>query len=262
MTAAARVQKETVPETNPLSIAAPLSKVKQKRPAAGAYFEYSVFCKFWSDNEQDASAKPITSAPLLNVLAANAFAENIFDTFREQYVHLEASFQESSIKQDEHDCATITGIFSPSNDPLDQKKAKVWVERHEVSKHAAKGAGMFDVKPVVATTVYSVRLFEVVDGNTGETSKAVPNHRAVVHTSRQAANVAAHRLQVDLKRKDPGFAAERSAHVYLNELNLKLKAHQVSTDARLGLWSGKFSVSDTSYRVSVEAMPLRGPRNL
>jgi hypothetical protein len=240
------------------------------------YFEYSIFQKIWSEPHSEASAvaTEFPSRPYTNVDAANTQAETFFKNTREQYhSFFQVKFGEWFSRVDDHGCEVLTGTFKPIDNPSKKSWVKIWVQRDCVSVYA--GGTEKDMKHTsfVAKTVYTMRLFELVDPNSEDqtddaTSTRVyhPLPRTECYTTLGAANQAAKSLQIELSHEKSENAMTRVWQAdEAAKLDKKLSDLETAQNEEAQYWRSKFNgygLGSKRFELLVEKVGLCGPRNL
>jgi hypothetical protein len=250
---------------------------------AEPYFEYSVFQKIWSDEqeEEDVAATEMAPRPFTCVSEANAQAEKLFNSTREQFQqHSQVRFDESKNKRDDHDCSILVGVFAPISYASKKSHIKIWVQRDYVSALANQNSRSLKLTSFVSKTIYVLRLFKVIEPipesdaeGSSETIRTVRVYHAVpcaeAYTTLEAANRAALGLEVELSHeKKPKECMRAWYEKELRKMNTKLNelTEHASKEVEEGCWESKFNgcglFKGDKFELMVEKVRLCGPRNL
>jgi hypothetical protein len=263
--------------TSPTPVPVLLLSTSPTLPAdAVPYFEYSIFQKIWSEPQSEASvsAKEFCSRPYTDVDEANAQAEAFFQNAREQYqAFFQVKFGEWSSKPDDHGCEILTGTFALIDNPSKKSWIKVWVQRDYVSAYAGGTENIMKHTSFIAKTVYTLRLFELVDSNAEDQSDAPPSTRVYhpllrteCYTTLGAANRAAKSLQIELSHEKSESAMTKVWQVgEATKLDNKLASLEMAQNEESQYWKSKFNgcgLGSKRFELLVEKVGLCGPRSL
>lgn len=265
-----------------------LAQTPEVSKDAEPYFEYSIFQKDWSDeqDENEASTSEITVRQFTNIDEANAQAERLFQNIQR---HPHYMTVERSSKRDEHGCMIFTNTIVPFHCPAKKHHTMIYVQRNSVSKHANQTAQSLKGTPFISNTGYILRLFKLIEMpdadkpdeceasdsetiNSEETEQEPirvyhPHGYPEVYTTREAANQAARSLQIELgHEKNPTNSSTRLFQEKdLVDLNDKVIALEKAGDGKEGCWRSKFNASGLggdNLELVVEKAGIYGPRNI
>ncbi|KAJ4318864.1 hypothetical protein N0V94_004194 [Neodidymelliopsis sp. IMI 364377] len=294
-------------------------------PTAKPYFEYSIHQTLSSSSASTPVplSTELTAHPLTSPDAANAQLETLFHNTRDSFNLLDLQSTRTTHSFDEHGLATYEAAFTSIEDQSKVLGLKIWVSRNTVGVHANYTPSTFAHARLVSRTVYLLCLSRLVPAvPSSRTSRVsspsyssssssgddndddnltnpqtlrihhpLPSLTAALHTTLDAANRAARRVQIalshereprgmqvqwqtkDLQELDERLErlrrkAENDGAVVTEEQradsdnikeigdgNATAKGCWISTFNGLGLGSDKF-------QLRIEAVRLVGPRNL
>lgn len=245
---------------------------------AEPYFEYAVFQKVWSSeqNEDDVASLEVILHPFNDLNKANAQAENLFHAIKTQNVlQFQCQCSEWNSQRNEHGCSTILGVFAPFDYPSKKSYVKFWVQRDYVSKYANQTPRDMKLMPYVSKTAYILRLFKLIpiprDSKHERTDEKQPSTRVYheiprneVYTTLAAANRAALSMQVELSyEKVPSEEIDKKwQQQNLKDLHTKLLALDSNADGKERFWKSRFhACGGDTFELRVEPTGLCGPRN-
>lgn len=258
---------------------------RHKRDAE-PFFEYAVFQKIWSDEqeEKDAATSEMTTHPFTCLEEANVRAEELFKYTREQFQqHLQARFDQVNSKRDDHDCSVLLGVFAPISYASKKSHLKIWVQRDYVSALAnqtPRSLKLTSFVSFVSKTIYVLRLFKLIEpvpeSDTEGSNEMIPTVRVYqsvpcteAYTTLEAANHAAWGLEIELSHeKNPKECMRAWYEKERQRLNNKLDelTGHASEEVEEGRWKSKFNGCDLfkgdKFELMVENVGLCGPRNL
>ncbi|RAR08096.1 hypothetical protein DDE82_002427 [Stemphylium lycopersici] len=254
------------------------------------YFEYSVFQKHWSSEQQekDGTSIEVSVRPCTNADEANAQAERLFQSSHQYFQDM---LVEHSIQQDDNGCAVFTTHIAPYDYPAKKNHIKIWVQRHAVSRFANRTPQSLQGPSFISSTGYILRLFKLLappdssSSSDSDTPSADPAsddanegsqaplrvHRAHarpgVYTTIASANRAARNLQIELSHeKEPRRAMTRIFQQRdLETLNAKLLALDSAARPEHGCWRSRFNAcgrGGDGLELVVEETRICGPRNV
>jgi hypothetical protein len=249
---------------------------------AQTYFEYSIFKKDWSSEQDEKQALicEITIRPFTNIHDANAQAERLFQNkkYHPSYMTIECSR-----KQDEHGCMVLTSSIAPFEYPANKHHTKIYVQRDYVSKYANQKSQSIKGTLFISDTGYILRLFKLIkisdtddsgsdsDNSSGVAGRKIrvycPHGRPEVYTTLQAANRAAKNLQIELSHeKNPtDLMTKAFQERNLKQLNDKVLALEAAGESGEGCWRSKFNargLGGDHLELMVEKAGISGPRNI
>ncbi|CAO2651646.1 Nn.00g042160.m01.CDS01 [Neocucurbitaria sp. VM-36] len=271
-----------IPATSPHSPTNNILSGQAISAAAEPYFEYSIFQKTWTSEqqEQDVPATELILRPYTNINEANAQAEKLFHYIKDQYSqHSQLQLNETSTKRSEHSCSTLLATFSNVAYPAKTSHIKIYVQRDFVSIFANQTpqAWMRNNNPVLSKTAHTLRLFKLLpspsDDTASDTDQAPSLIRVYhplpcteVYTTLSSANSAARNLQIELShKKEPKKMIDvKWQEQNLKELNEKVKALRAGVGGEEGYWKSEFNACEMGggrWEVVVEMVGICGPRN-
>lgn len=251
---------------------------------AEPYFEFSIFQKVWSNEQEEteAVAREIVSRSFTCIDEANSQAQKLFDNDRENFVRVfHVRFSEWYSKIDEHACKSWFGTFASLEYPSRTKHIKVWVQRDFVSKYASRPpTEALQHTHFVSNKVYILRLFRLdtplpaSEFEGPEEAKPTIYQRILqplpcveVYTTLDAANIAAKNLQIELSHeKSPKNGLTKMwQENNSRQLNFRLQELRSVADTEGTFWQSEFNgvgLGSNNFELVVEKAGICGPKNL
>lgn len=250
---------------------------------AEPYFEYSVFERRWSDEQDEYDAKEvgIILRPFTDINEANLQVETLFQRLREATTwDLRHTLADWTSTRDEQGCLICKASFAPFDNPYKEHFVKIWVQRDYVSKFANRTPQDLGRTCFVASTVFVLRLVkliapaaessdsESIDDKTQALLRVYqPLLRSEVFTTLHEANRAARDQQLELshERKPKNILTVKWQEGDLKHLNEKLRALNAAGDDKSSCWESEFNafgIGGDRFQLIVEKAGICGPRNL
>lgn len=259
----------------------------QLLPMAGSadaepYFEYSIFERRWSDQQDEYDVKEVgvILRPFIDVNEANNQVEQLFQRVREDDVwQTQNTLSDWTSKRDEYGCLICKASFAKFDNPYQEHFVKIWVQRDYVSKLANQTAQELKPTSFISSTAYILRLFKIVTPFEGSDTEGTvedacspiriyqPLIRSEVYTTLYMANRAARDQQLELSHeKDPkNLLTLKWQEQNLKALNEKLRALSSTKDSEGVCWESRFNgygMGGDQFELLVEKAGICGPRNL
>lgn len=289
-------------------------------PSAEPYFEYTIhqaLASSWSEE----IATEITARPLTSLDTASVQMERSFQNSKQQFQLLGMELTDTIGQVDDDGLSVQQSTFRCHEDPSKVLTLKLWIERAEVSVYANHVPSINFSPSTIGKIVYAVRLWKLLktvnaegpDGNGGHDEREeesdedededkgededtddeaarvhhfLPSVCTEIHTTLDAANRAAKRVQIYLSHKESANPMQQQWQTKnLQELNRKLEdlreeiknndgteedappsqlAHEQGRGK--GCWRSLFKVigggNHDDYEVLVCKVKVSGPRNI
>ena len=280
-------------------------------PTAEPYFEYTIHQSL-SFSTSSTMTTEISTQPFTTLDNANAQIENLFKAAKQQHETLGIQNKSMTTQINDHGLSGCEATFTSTEDPNKTFTLALWVERAEVGRYANHTPPANSSPPCISRTVYALRLWKLIDAPSNEHSESdfesededddddieragriqmrihhpLPNICTEIHTSLDAANRAAKRVQIELSHeKYPKQPLQKQWQTQsLFDLNKKLDDLRKEVDddkggevdaspslfeyeegRRKGCWRSMFNgcgLGADRFELLVSTVRLGGPRNL
>ncbi|KAI8942089.1 hypothetical protein NX059_000186 [Plenodomus lindquistii] len=252
--------------------------------APESYFEYSIFERRWSDEQDEYEVKEteVLLRPFTGIDEANKQVEKLFQRMREEDTwHTQTTLADWNTKRDEHGCLICKASFARFDNPYKEHFVKIWVQRDYVSELANRTPQKLERTSFISGTVYVLRLFKIkilTPDDESDTEEAIdkpdsrlrlhePLIRSEIYTTLCHANRAARdqQLEISHEKDATNLLTLKWQEQDAKKLDEKLRNLNSAKNGEEAYWESVFNahgIGGDQFELKVEEAGICGPRNL